>query len=312
MMQVYRTANQVGRSKLAYWQDLIERSYASCDGLTDRDDRFDASLAVTAADGCEFTDVRSSAIRYVRSMWHVRMGHRDDLFVALMLQGYARFRQNDHAVIHPCGDVLIFDTARPYEFDYPEGHSSVLLRVPRPMLDSRLHGSPDLGGTVISGSNPYGRLIASTLQSLTEISSNGGLPPGFVTPALDLIAHSIAQTLGADSTLSHANRSALLRVKRYIAGNLGDDELSLERIAADQNISVRTLSRIFAQDGTTPIAWLQKQRLAKAYSLLTEKRCRSVTDAAFDCGFKDLSHFGRSFKRAFGITPRRAFGEMAD
>lgn len=97
-----------------------------------------------------------------------------------------------------------------------------------------------------------------------------------------------------------------------IAENLGDDELSLERIAADQNMSVRTLSRIFAQDGTTPIAWLQKQRLAKAYSLLTEKRCRSITDAAFDCGFKDLSHFGRSFKRAFGTTPRRAFGEMAD
>lgn len=311
-MQVYRTANEVGRSKLAYWQDLIEQSYASCDGLTDRDDKFDASLAVTPADGCEFTDVRSSAIRYVRSPWHVRMGQRDDLFIALLLEGHALFRQNDHAVIHPCGDILIFDTARPYEFDYPEGHSSVLLRVPRPLLDSRLHGSAELGGTVISASNPYGRLIASTLKSLTEIATSGDLPPGFVTPALDLIAHSIAQTLGADSTLSCANRSALQRVKRYIAENLGDEDLSLERIAVEQNMSVRTLSRIFAQDGTTPIAWLQKQRLAKAYSLLTEKRCRSVTDAAFDCGFKDLSHFGRSFKRAFGITPRSAFGEMAD
>lgn len=311
-MQVYRTANQVGRSKLAYWQDLIEQSYASCDGLTDRDDKFDASLAVTPADGCEFTDVRSSAIRYVRSAWHVRMGQRDDLFIALLLEGHALFRQNDHAVIHPSGDILIFDTARPYEFDYPEGHSSVLLRVPRPMLDSRLHCSPDLGGTVISASNPYGRLIASTLKSLTEIATNGDLPPGFVTPALDLIAHSIAQTLGADSTLSCANRSALRRVKRYIAENLGDEDFSLERIAVEQNMSVRTLSRIFAQDGTTPIAWLQKQRLAKAYSLLTEKRCRSVTDAAFDCGFKDLSHFGRSFKKAFGLTPRQAFGEMAD
>lgn len=234
------------------------------------------------------------------------------MFIALLLEGHALFRQNDHAVIHPCGDVLIFDTARPYEFDYPEGHSSVLLRVPRPMLDSRLHGSPDLGGTVISASNPYGRLIASTLKSLTEIASNGDLPPGFVTPALDLIAYSLAQTLGADSPLSCANRSALHRVKRYIAENLGDEDLSLERIAADQNMSVRTLSRIFAQDGTTPIAWLQKQRLAKTYSLLTEKRCRSVTDAAFDCGFKDLSHFGRSFKRAFGLTPRQAFGEVAD
>jgi AraC-like DNA-binding protein len=311
-MQVYRTANQEGRSKLAYWQDLIERSYASCDGLTDRDENFDASLAVAPADGCEFTDVRSSAIRYVRSAWHVRIGQRDDLFVALMLKGYARFRQNEHAVIHPCGDILIFDTARPYEFDYPEGHSSVLLRVPRPMLDSRLHGSLDLGGTVISGTNPYGRLIGSTLQSLTEIANNGDLPPGFVTPALDLIAHSIAQTVGADLPLSRASRSALHRVKRYIAENLGDEDLSLEKIAADQNMSVRTLSRIFAQDETTPIAWLQKQRLAKAYSLLTEKRCRSVTDAAFDCGFKDLSHFGRSFKRSFGITPRQAFGETTE
>ena len=28
------------------------------------------------------------------------------MFVALLLQGYARFRQNEHAVIHPCCGIL--------------------------------------------------------------------------------------------------------------------------------------------------------------------------------------------------------------
>ncbi|WP_291711281.1 helix-turn-helix domain-containing protein [Bradyrhizobium sp.] len=33
-----------------------------------------------------------------------------------------------------------------------------------------------------------------------------------------------------------------------------------------------------------------------------------VSDIAFDCGFNDLSHFNRCFRRRFGLTPTAARG----
>jgi hypothetical protein len=80
-----------------------------------------------------------------------------------------------------------------------------------------------LGETVITASNPYGRLIASTLQSFMEIAGNGDLPPGFVTPAFDLIANSIAQTLSADSALSRSRFRCLQSiVERHLLAVLAD------------------------------------------------------------------------------------------
>ena len=96
----------------------------------------------------------------------------------------------------------------------------------------------------------------------------------------------------------------LADVKRYILANLDDTDLDLDTIAANQNVSIRTLNRLFAREGTTPIRWLWQQRLNAAYLALVERRTNRVTDAAFDFGFSDTAHFSRAFRAAFGQSPR--------
>jgi AraC-like DNA-binding protein len=36
---------------------------------------------------------------------------------------------------------------------------------------------------------------------------------------------------------------------------------------------------------------------------LSEGRVKRVSQAAFDSGFNDLSHFGRAFKKRYGLLP---------
>jgi transcriptional regulator GlxA family with amidase domain len=85
--------------------------------------------------------------------------------------------------------------------------------------------------------------------------------------------------------------------------NLGDTDLDLARIACSQSMAPRTLNRLFAAEGTTPIRWLWRQRLAASYKALAEGHVRQVIDAAFSFGFSDPSHFSRAFKAEFGQPP---------
>ena len=66
----------------------------------------------------------------------------------------------------------------------------------------------------------------------------------------------------------------------------------------------RTLYRLFAAEGTTPIRWLWQQRLAASFKALTEGKVTQVTDAALSHGFSDVSHFSRTFRATFGQSPR--------
>jgi len=86
--------------------------------------------------------------------------------------------------------------------------------------------------------------------------------------------------------------------------HLQDPELTAERIARANHIAPRTLNRLFAADGTTPIRWLWQQRLSAGFTALAEGQVSQVTDAAMNFGFNDLSHFSRAFKKTFGCSPQ--------
>ncbi|MDB6028582.1 MAG: AraC family transcriptional regulator [Verrucomicrobiales bacterium] len=52
--------------------------------------------------------------------------------------------------------------------------------------------------------------------------------------------------------------------------------------------------------GRSPGNWLAEQRMIAASILLREK---TIKEAAFDLGFRQVSHFSRAFKACFGLTP---------
>jgi len=64
---------------------------------------------------------------------------------------------------------------------------------------------------------------------------------------------------------------------------------------------LRTFSRVL---GVTPHQYLVRCRLRQAARRLGSGAA-SITDVALDVGFRDLSNFVRTFRRAAGVSPRR-------
>lgn len=82
--------------------------------------------------------------------------------------------------------------------------------------------------------------------------------------------------------------------------------LKLEEYATLCNRSLSAFKRDFKkQFNSTPGKWLLEKRLQHALTLL-KSRGRQVADAAFESGFENTSHFSRSFKERFGISPLAA------
>lgn len=83
------------------------------------------------------------------------------------------------------------------------------------------------------------------------------------------------------------------------------DELGrpVSEIARRHGLSREGFSRRFAREtGMPPHAWHLVARLNEARRRL--RAGDSVADVAADFGFADQSHFGRHFRRVFGVSPR--------
>ena len=81
------------------------------------------------------------------------------------------------------------------------------------------------------------------------------------------------------------------------------EDLSIQDFARYTGRSLATFKRDFARiSSLTPQKWLIQRRLADAYDLIF-KYNRKAKDIYLEVGFKDISHFYRTFKKQYGTLP---------
>ena len=93
-------------------------------------------------------------------------------------------------------------------------------------------------------------------------------------------------------------RKAMLLMERNL-----ESPLSAEFVARHVGVSVRQLERLFKTEvGTSPSGFALRIRLAHARQRLLHSQ-EPVADIALQSGFVNRSHFARSFRLEFGVTP---------
>lgn len=94
------------------------------------------------------------------------------------------------------------------------------------------------------------------------------------------------------------------RVKAYIARNLRDHHLNIERIAEALGCTKRNLHKVFRDDAHTLNAYIWDLRLQRCAADFIDpaKRQQTITQVAFSWGFNNAAHFSRLFRERYGVS----------
>ncbi|WP_438948559.1 helix-turn-helix domain-containing protein [Streptomyces atratus] len=309
MSLVLTTASVPDRDKVAYWNDAVSRTLVPMTVAPRGDGPFDGRIATDRLGYLQVSTMEADAERVSRTPALIARSSEALVAFGVQISGTATFIQDGRRAEVGEGDLVVYDTTRPYSFDYPQRFATHVFQLPRRAL-----GVPDsdirqVTGNAIGTGDGFGAMLLPFLATLA--SSVDGYPPAVANRlagnVVDLFATLIAERAhpggtGADTARSHL----LLRVRDHISRNLGDPDLSPESIARTHRISVRYLHRLFEGEGTTVGQFIRQRRLEECGRELARRgrTAPTVSAVAQRWGFVNPAHFSRAFRATYGVSPR--------
>jgi transcriptional regulator GlxA family with amidase domain len=146
----------------------------------------------------------------------------------------------------------------------------------------------------------------SIISFMTELISRhcGGDRASKTVHQMTMPSRDGSSALGRKLALgySHVEDSRLKRAILLMEASISAP-VPLTEIAQEIGLSIRQFERLFAAElGVTPKQFILGIRLRYARWLLFNTP-QSVTEISYQTGFSDCSHFVRTFRNAFGVSP---------
>ncbi|MFD5367915.1 helix-turn-helix domain-containing protein [Streptomyces sp. NPDC127103] len=316
MSLVLPTASVPDRDKVAYWNDAVSRTLVPMTVTPRGDGPFDGRIATDRLGYLQVSTMEADAERVRRTPALIAASSDALVAVGVQVSGTATFVQDGRRAEVGEGDLVVYDTARPYSFDYPRRFATHVFQLPRHAL-----GVPDgdirrVTGRAISTGDGFGAMLLPFLAALAS-SPSGGYPPTVANRlagnVVDLFATLIEERAHADRPDGGERGHLLPRVLDHINLHLGDPDLSPERIAHHHGISVRYLHRLFEGEGITVGRLIRQRRLEECGRELARRgrMAPTVSAVAQRWGFVSPAHFSRAFRDAYGVSPREWRGLRA-
>lgn len=102
---------------------------------------------------------------------------------------------------------------------------------------------------------------------------------------------------------SDYDRRFLTTLERVVANNLHNPDFDVKQMAIKIGYSrAHLVKKVKELKGTTPSAYLRKERMKLAGKLISEKRM-TITEVMYKVGITDAGNFYRRFKEHFGASP---------
>ena len=206
------------------------------------------------------------------------------------------------------GDICVFDLGQTLQTRALASEVLTMI-IPRLLLDPRLPQPELLHGLVLTSDNVLTSLLGRHLITLFDHAGRMTFDES-VSAAQGTVALAVACMQGElerrDAVLSGPHSLSLLEVRRFIDQHLTSPLLSADMIAAEFGMSRATLYRLFAPLGGVA-NFIRARRLHRAFFDLADPGTR-VSEVARRWCFSSEAVFSRSFKAAYGISPRAARG----
>jgi len=203
----------------------------------------------------------------------------------------------NEAILLVVSDVMMpvmdgFELCKTIKTSFEYSHLPVILLTAKNTLQSRIEGLELGADAYIEKPFEMGHLQAQIANLLTNRKK---IKDYFVQSP---IAHlkSVAHSLSDESFLEKLNEA--------IQANIDDQDLDIDKLTRIMNMGRTSLYRkIKSLTDLAPTEFINITRLKKAADFLAQGDYR-IYEVSNMVGFKSQTHFGRSFLKQFGVSPK--------
>jgi AraC-like DNA-binding protein len=260
----------------------------------------------------ELFDIHIDPIAIHRRSEDIARDANVDYLLATQLEGTVLISQGESEFTQHPGDLTIMYAGEPYTIVHTQKSRRLILHIPQDIYRERILAhlkDREFRSRLL----PAGGLVSilhSMLESLAVEAEKLHTKDQYTVAEslLELTAAVLRSEADQEYELQHARQSALFRrILEFMESNYTDCELTPEKVAAANGISVRYLHSLFNQAGITVSKWIWERRLKACREDLLDPNMghMRVSQIAFQRGFNDPAHFSRAFKSRFDISPSK-------
>ncbi len=304
---VFSTDDYPQSERYAAWRDAICDVYVHVDVKATDPERYRGFIREAKFGGVVLTDILLSEQRIKRNNRHISQLDKECYYLQLIHSGKVSVVQRGETHRSNAARGAIFSAAEQYEL---HGHGEVrsfYLELPRDEFAQRFPRERIPVSALLNTSQGLGRIATEFCATLAAEGSklDESIRSGLGSQLMDMLAFTMLTSEGDMPAAEGAVKKARLRsVQQWIEAHLTDPELSLEKVASANGMSLRYLHTLFEGCEMSPSEWIWNRRLQLAYDGLARGDGRSVTVIAYDHGFNSSAHFSTMFRRKYGISPR--------
>ncbi len=259
-----------------------------------------------------FAAIKSSPLDAYRRRSHISQVSDAAYLIKIQVHGEAVVQQcGREAHLRP-GDFTVCLSSEPYELHFPSDYAQMVLSIPQNLMDECVHQPTQHLGVLMDsrvGANGLFTQFVSSIGSRMD-TMDSLLAKRLEANVIDLLSTTLGYAQNAqrrDQIDIGVKHEHIQRIKHFIRRHLDDERLTPDWIAAAHEISTRYLHMLFETQSVSISRYILGMRLEACKSALSDAAYAgySVSNIAYQLGFKDASHFSRSFKTEYGCTPAR-------
>jgi len=309
MKKLFSTADVHPRDRFDYWHNVACRNLVDHASRPECRQTFSAQIEAGSLADIGLILFENAPMDAIRSARHIARTEGDELFVCRQISGTVALEQEGRQVQLNEGDFALLDPLLPYSAKFFTGSKLLVLKTPRRALQARVGQTREMVAILVSSFEPEPSWISSLVAMLPNVAESMTHAAKEITrnQILDLIALSLMKATGhANPRVSSARSVALLNVRAAIELRLSDPALAPAKVAEAAGISVRYANTLLAEQSTSITRLILTRRLERCRVTLEDpsQNHRTISEIAYGWGFSDMTHFGRSFKALYEVSPR--------
>jgi AraC-type DNA-binding domain-containing proteins len=307
-------AEQPAISHQAAWQRAMSENFVPC--TTRVPDNFRGTVTHSRLGSLDLHWVSASRHRADRTGTDLGARGVGCILLNVVTEGSVCVSQDGRQALLRQGDFAIHDAARPYSLVFDTAFAQVIFCLPRSLLRQRMGCFNHYTAVRVPGDLQIGQVASHFMVNVARLHWGEPASPEaqrLSLQVIDLVA--LALSMRRDTPLresSSTHRSALLyRAKAFVEAHLSA-ELNPAMVAAALGCSARYVNNLFADEETTLGRYVMERRLGQCrLDLARGSDHRQIGEIAYAWGFASLSHFSRSFKERFDLSPSEYRAQQA-